>query len=159
MSVVSVPASAGSVSSTARLGYADRGVLPLRVRVKTPKTVIRPTVGLRVGKQDTMRSILASALTFQDRFAKTEEEIIDILSQPVDIVVANAQSENTDAAVRVDMDTSVEEALMYEDMDRVLFEITPSVSTHSFFSAHPHCFLVRLLRSSSLRRHQQGMHS
>ena len=115
-----MPANAMSFSSSP-------GRLPLRVHIRTPKIVIRPTVGILVDLHMTMAQIMDTALAFQDRFKKSEAEIIDVLSQPVDIIVSNAKSEGTDDAVRVQPSTTVREALMYEDMDRVLFEIIQKV--------------------------------
>ena len=143
MSTTSGPSSSGKVSSSRLRGYASTGYLPLRVQVKTPKTIIRPTVGLRVSNEDSMRSILQRALAFNDRFLKSEEDILNFLSQPVDIVVSNVRTENTDSAVRVQLNTTVSEALMYEDVDRVLFEIIPSVSrTNSGLPALTACSLL-----------------
>ena len=104
MSTTSGPSSSGKVSSSRLRGYASTGYLPLRVQVKTPKTIIRPTVGLRVSNEDSMRSILQRALAFNDRFLKSEEDIFNFLSQPMDIVVSNARTENTESAVRVQLD-------------------------------------------------------
>ena len=143
MSTTSGPSSSGTASSSRLREYASTGHLPLRVQVKTPKTIIRPTVGLRVGNEDSMQSILQRALAFKDRFLKSEEDILNFLSQPVDIVVSNVRTENTDSAVRVQLNTTVSEALMYEDVDRVLFEIIPSVSrTNSGLPALTACSLL-----------------
>ena len=143
MSTTSGPSSSGTASSSRLREYASTGHLPLRVQVKTPKTIIRPTVGLRVSNEDSMQSILQRALAFNDRFLKSEEDILNFLSQPVDIVVSNVRTENTDSAVRVQLNTTVSEALMYEDVDRVLFEIIPSVSrTNSGLPALTACSLL-----------------
>ena len=113
------------------------------MQVKTPKTIIRPTVGLRVSNEDSMQSILQRALAFNDRFLKSEEDILNFLSQPVDIVVSNVRTENTESAVRVQLDTTMNEALMYEDVDRVSFEIIPSASrTNSGLPALTACSLL-----------------
>ena len=143
MSTTSGPSSSGTASSSRLREYSSTGHLPLRVQVKTPKTIIRPTVGLRVSNEDSMQSILQRALAFKDRFLKSEEDILNFLSQPVDIVVSNVRTENTDSAVRVQLNTTVSEALMYEDVDRVLFEIIPSVSrTNSGLPALTACSLL-----------------
>ena len=125
MSITSSPSSSGMSTAQKLRSVASAGCLPLRVRVKTPKIVIRPTVGLRVGLDMTMQEIMFAALTFNDRFTKSEQEITGHLCHPVDITISNAKSENTEAAVGVQASTTVREALMYEDMDRVLFEIRP----------------------------------
>ena len=122
------PSSGGMSTASQPFNPARTDCRPLRVRVKTSKTVVRPTVGLRVCLDDTMADIFLQALTFNDRFLKTEQEIVDLVSQPVDIIVSNAKSESTDEAVRVQLSTTMREALMYEDLDRVLFDIIPKVS-------------------------------
>ena len=127
MSITSGPSISGGSSASRLYSLADEGVLPLRVTVKSLKATLRPTVGLRVGLDTSMREILEKALAFNDRLQKPEHEILEILSRPVDIAVSNARTEGTDAAVRVQLDTPVREALMFEHMDRILFESIPSV--------------------------------
>ena len=105
MSITSGPSISGGSSASRLYSLADEGVLPLRVTVKSLKATLRPTVGLRVGLDTSMREILEKALAFNDRFQKPEHEILEILSRPVDIAVSNARTEGTDAAVRVQLDT------------------------------------------------------
>ena len=80
---------------------AAAGYLPLRVRVKSSITTLRPTVGMMVDQAWTFGDILGKALAFNDGFIKSEAEITDILSMPLDIVVANRMTDGTDDAVRV----------------------------------------------------------
>ena len=65
------------------------GRLPLRVHIRTPKIVIRPTVGILVDLHMTMAQIMDTAFAFQDRFKKSEAEIIDVLS--AEVVVSEFQ--------------------------------------------------------------------
>ena len=81
MSTASGPSSSGTASASRLREYASTGLghLPLRVQVKTPKTIIRPVVGLRVSNEDSIQSILQRALAFNGRFLKSEEDILNQL--------------------------------------------------------------------------------
>ena len=57
--------------------------VPMRVRVRTPRSVIRPTVGLMLDTGLPMSEVLAEALHFDDHFAKSNEEIVTLLAMPV----------------------------------------------------------------------------
>ena len=131
MSVTSTPTSGGTSTASRLLTCASVGTLPLRVMVKTPKAIVRPTVGLRVGSAESMRDVLARALAFNDRYVKSEVEIIEVLAQRMDIVISNERTEGTERAVRVQPQTTIGEALLFEPMDRVLFELLPLVSARS----------------------------
>ena len=65
----------------------------MRVRVRTPKTIIRPTVGLMLSPEVSMLDILAKALDFEDRFRKPEMEVAKLLDTEVDIVLSNAKTD------------------------------------------------------------------
>lgn len=104
---------------------ATAGRLPLRVRVKSAKTTIRPTVGLLVDQAWTFEDILGKALAFNDAFTKSEAEVTEILSMPMDIVVANRMTDDTDDAMRVQSAATIREALMYDSIDRVVFNLKP----------------------------------
>ena len=82
---------------------------PLRVRVKTCKTIIRPTVGLMADQNATLADILADALNFNDNFRKEEPDILEIVDRPMDIILSNEKTEGTDDAVRVQSGTSIRE--------------------------------------------------
>ena len=81
MSAMSGPSSSGTVSSNRLREFASAGYLPLRVQVRTPQSIVRPTVGLRVSNDNSMRTIFQRALAFNDRFLKSEKDIIGLLSQ------------------------------------------------------------------------------
>ena len=44
---------------------------------------------------------------------------------PMDIVVANRQTDDTDDAMRMQSATTIREALMYDTIDRVVFNLKP----------------------------------
>lgn len=125
--------------------------LPLRVRVESGKTIIRPTVGLMAHKGMLMDEVLTAALMFSDRFVKTEKEVFELVQKPMDIIVSSRSTEGTKDAVRVQSTTSLREALMYDNaIDRVVFEIMSSaVSAPSFFRI----FSVRFFCAMSLGLH------
>ena len=131
MSVTSTPTSGGTSTASRLLTCASVGTLPLCVMVKTRKAIVWPTVGLRVASEESMRDVLARALAFNDRYVKSEVEIIEVLAQRMDIVISNERTEGTERAVRVQPQTTIGEALLFEPMDRVLFELLPLVSARS----------------------------
>ena len=104
---------------------ASPGLLPLRVRVKSANTTIRPTVGLLVDQAWTFEDILGKALAFNDAFTKSEAAVTEILSMPMDIVVANRQTDDMDDAIRMQSATTIQEALMYDTIGRVVFNLKP----------------------------------
>ena len=130
---------------------ASPGLLPLRVRVKSANTTIRPTGGLLVDQAWTFEDILGKALAFNDAFTKSEAEVTEILSMPMDIVVA---TDDTDDAMQMQSATTIREALTYDTIGRVVFNLKPHTVRLLFCAAAiaPICLccsdLPLLLRSA-----------